>query len=293
MKTVLFGFLGALGFGWAGVAILGNSAPLERMYGAPAVAVKLANPAIDESSGLARSHRFPGKYYTHNDSGDTARFWRFDLKGNVDGPYSLKGASAVDWEDMASARIGGRNWLFFGDIGDNAEKRASLVVYRVEEPSSGSAEIGAFDSFELTYPNGSHNAETLLVDPNTGEIEIVTKAESGKSLVFRLAAGTKPGKHKLEKVGEVALGSWLPGGQLATGGDVSPDGRYVVVRTYLAAYEFDVKGKFSDWTRSKRRTVGLALERQGEAICYSLDGGQFVTSSEFSPCQISTISIKP
>lgn len=263
-----------------------------RTFGEPKLAVKLAEAAINESSGVARSHEDSGSYFTHNDSGDSARFWKFDLKGTVIGPYAVQGASAVDWEDMASAKLGGKSYLYFADIGDNAERRTSIQIYRVEEPKGAPAAGGLkAEVFDLTYPDGPHNAETFLVNPLTGEFTIVTKTTNELSLVFALK-NPKPGASRLTKAGVWKSGEPAEPARLTTGGDFSADGRYVVVRTYLAAYEFELP--FSgEWWKTNPVKVKLAAELQGEAIAYSLDGLRLVTTSEFNPCPVSTVTITP
>jgi len=262
-----------------------------RAFGEPKLAVKLSDEAVNESSGLARSHEEAGWYYTHNDSGDSARFWKFDLTGKMAGPYTIPGAKAVDWEDMASAKIGGKSFLYFADFGDNQERRTSVQIYRIEEPKGTDAgPIGKVDVFELTYPDKAHNAETLLVNPLTEEFTIVTKTTAESSLVFTLK-NPKPGTHKMAKVGEWEIGEAAEPARLTTGGDFSPEGRFVVVRTYLAAYEFELP--FSgEWWKTKPVKIKTAAELQGEAIAYSRDGKTLLTTSEFKPCPVSVIEIR-
>lgn len=263
-----------------------------RTFGEPKLAVKLSDEAVNESSGLARSYADPGWYYTHNDSGDSARFWKFDLKGGMAGPYTIPGAKAVDWEDMASASRNGKNYLYFADFGDNAERRASIQIYRIEEPKGSRATaIGTVDVFDLTYPDGPHNAESFLVNPLTEEFTIVAKTTQENSGVYILK-NPKPGPGKLIKAGSWKIGEAAEPARLTTGGDFSADGRYVVIRTYLAAYEFELP--FSgEWWKTEPVKIKLASELQGEAIAYSLDGSKLLTTSEFKPCPVSTIEIKP
>lgn len=262
----------------------------DRRFGEPKTGIKLSDLAIDESSGVARSAAFPGKYYTHNDSGDSARFWRFGLDGRCEGPFEVVGAQAVDWEDSAGAAIGNAKYLYFADIGDNQERRASVVVYRLPEPGAQPGSVGKFDRFELTYPDGPHNAETFLVHPKRGEMQIVTKADSGECRVYGTGPMPAPGKMRLTFLGSFTMASPLPPGRQSTGGDVSPDGRFVVVRSYLEAYEFPCVDP-QNWFKAKPVKVKTALEPQGEAIGYSLDGKMLVTTSEHAPCQVATISI--
>jgi hypothetical protein len=69
---------------------------------------------------------------------------------------------------------------------------------------------------------------------------------------------------------------------MITGGAVSPDGRWVVLRTYADAFEFDVPG--GDLVRAVTsgtpRAMPLPDEPQGESITYSPDGTALLTVSE-------------
>lgn len=257
-----------------------------RKYSKPTEVCRLKAPAITESSGMARSFARRGEYFTHNDSGDVARFFRFNTKGEITGEYNLKGAAALDWEDMAAARLGGQSSIYLGDIGDNPSKRKTITVYRVKEPTGGSEILTSYDTYTLTYPDGAHNCETLMVHPSTGDLWLVTKVNRGKSGVYALVAPRKSGDYTLRKVGDVEVGSIIPGSQMVTGGDISPDGRRVALVTYTAAYEFEVKGKFTDWFRQAATRIPIATREQVEAIGYSLDGRTLMTTSEGAQCPV-------
>lgn len=260
---------------------------MERIWQKLSTLAKLDDKEINESSGVAPSRLRKGIYYTHNDSGDKPRFFAFDEKGHVSDTYSVPNAEAIDWEDMASASLDGSSFLYFGDIGDNGEKRKSIVVYRVPEPGAGAKSVRADQVLTLSYPDGPHNAETLMVHPQTGDIYIVTKTSKGPSLVFKLARPAKTGSYNLTKIGEIQVGGPIDSTKLTTGGDVSPDGKHVIVRGYVGAWEFDVAGTFDDWVKAKPRSVQTNLDPQGEAICYSADGTSLFTTSEGEPCQVS------
>jgi hypothetical protein len=250
-------------------------------WAAPEVLATVQSDQIDESSGLAASWREKDVYYTHNDSGDTARFFKFDVSGKLLGTYTLRGASAIDWEDMASAN----GYLYFGDIGDNLRMRKNIVVYRVKEPAGPSGDLTEFDTYTLTYPDQAHNAESLMVHPKTGDIYVVTKVTGEPSKVFRLKRPLRSGGYKLTEIGKISFPTTLPGGQLTTAGDFSRDGRSVVVRTYFAAYEWS----FDKFPAGLPGPIKLANERQGEAISYSPDGRSLLTTSEGSPCVVSVV----
>ncbi|MGH8976318.1 MAG: hypothetical protein ACRD0C_24275 [Acidimicrobiia bacterium] len=262
----------ALAFAVAVVGTLSAAAPLlaaggyrpaERRCG-------FADPEITESSGVASASWDGDVIWTHNDSGDRPRFFAVDSSNCATlATYDVSGATAVDWEDMA--RSGGT--LHFGDIGDNPSRRASVTVYEVPEPPRGtqSGPVPPAATRVLTYPDGAHDAETLLVDPTTGRLVIVTKNATGTVAAYR---APPEGNGVMEKVADLRL----PGPP--TGGDATA-GR-IVVRTYTGAFEWDV---------GRGDTVAAALARppapivlpatpQGEAIAYTGDGRGLWTTSE-------------
>lgn len=89
----------------------------------PTPLFKVQDARIDELSGLAASRAYPGCFWAHNDSGDTARLFLLNAKGETVAVVNLAGVTARDWEDIAFA--GG--YLYVGDIGDNDGDRKSVV----------------------------------------------------------------------------------------------------------------------------------------------------------------------
>ncbi len=217
----------------------------------------------------------------HNDSGDGPKLYSMDFGGVLRQTLSLSGVSPRDWEDLAigPGPEAGKAYLYAGDIGDNHLARSSISVYRVREPAPGSGNIitESFDTMTLAYPDGRHNAETLLVDPWDGSLLIVTK-EYGRTAQLFSTGTFGSGSHSrvLQHRGQAKIS------EIATGGDVSPDGRAVVVRGY---------GKVHGWTRppgeplwtalaSSRCSLISAGEAQGETIAFAADGGSYLTISE-------------
>lgn len=271
--------------------------------------VGVGSSDIVEASGIAASRLDDNVLWLHNDSGDTARFFAIDREGFHHARYVLPGAEAIDWEDMAAGPgpDGNTPYLYFADIGDNASQRPEVFVYRLPEPSVAlqidtptDNQVVDFDKLTLRYPDHPHDAETLLVDPVTGDLLIVTKElQTGVSFVFRAAAPiAAEAPITLEQVGQIDFKS-LPSaltppagapplvanlGFLPTGGDISSDGSLIIVRTY---------GTIWIWERPDGSSVAAAfagapvelpseLEPQGEAIAFDANGGGYVTVSEGS-----------
>src|SRR4051794_31240901 len=53
----------------------------------------VTDPAIDEASGIAASRANPGRWWVHNDSGDSARFFLIDHAAKVTATVDVDGAT--------------------------------------------------------------------------------------------------------------------------------------------------------------------------------------------------------
>jgi hypothetical protein len=202
---------------------------------------KIQTDSLREISGIAASRRNPGVLYVHNDSGDGARIYALNEKAELLAVCSLKGAIERDWEDIA---VGpgpdpNRPYLYIGDIGDNGARRPEVVVYRVPEPQVdpgrpfGQMSVGPAEAIRLVYPEGPRDAETLLVDPLTRDLYIISKREWVPKVYRAAYPQSTTQRTELQQV------AVLPFGAFPTGGDVSPDGRRVIVRGMFNATLWD------------------------------------------------------
>jgi hypothetical protein len=251
----------------------------------PETVATVASTELNELSGIVESRAQPGVYFVHNDSGDTARFFALDGDGALRGTYALDGVTAVDWEDIAVGPCPAGTCVYLGDIGDNGASRAGYAVYRVTQPVVGpgaaARHVVAWERLAFVYPDGSHNAESLLVRPDTGDLYVITKVSAGSSEVYRFPRPATAGAAvTLEHVGALALPG--TGDRLVTGADVHPCARRLLVRTYTRLWEFAV-GEGAPWEDIFRATPERALvatETQGEAVGWHADGRGYVTISE-------------
>jgi len=230
---------------------------------------KFADTQIDESSGLGTSSYGDGIVYTHNDSGDTARFFAVNSSGATVAIYTLKGATAHDWEDMDTGTdASGKPVLYFGDIGDNSAKRTEIDVYQVPEPRGPSANV-PWIRYRFAYPDGPHNAETLMVDPHTHRIFIASKAAIGDGLLYEAPAVLST--TAMNELAIVVPQRTVP--MLTTSGDISPDGKLMVLLTYFAAY-------WSAGVNGELHEFPVTEQRQDEAIAFTRDGKSVLVGSE-------------
>lgn len=246
-------------------------------YGRPRIVGRIADPRVVEASGITASRRHPGVLWVHNDSGDGPTLYCTRLNGSSCGRFTVEGADHYDWEDIAlGPGPGGADHLYIGDIGDNDRVRAAVIVYRVAEPVEvGGAGTLTAERVELRYPDGSHDAETLMVHPASGDLFIVTKETSSGARVY--AARSPLGRAAvMERVARIDIGSAL---DPVTGGAIAPDGRRVILATYARGYELSGPDFTSIWSSELVR-VPLGRRPQGEAVTYSADGAFVYATSE-------------
>ena len=238
---------------------------------------------IREASGIVASRQNPGVLWVHNDSGDEPRVYAINARGEFLGGCTIQGAAARDWEDIAIGPGPDPNlhYLYVGDIGDNGGRYSEIVVYRVPEPKVGAAAsfgqmtIGPADAIRLRYPDKPRDAETLLVDPLSRDIYILSKRELF-SKVYRAAYPQSTAQPT--RMEQVAVMPW----GFAVAGDVSPDGRRVIVRGMFNASLWDRPADEPLWHAFSGKQVQLPLmdEPQGEGICFDSRGTGYFTIGE-------------
>ncbi|WP_426292934.1 PE-PGRS family protein [Dyadobacter endophyticus] len=242
----------------------------------------VAAGVIDEASGMAASTSMPGYLWTIQDSGQPNSLYLISKDGKSIKQYNVPGSNNHDWEEVAvgPGPDNGVSYVYIADIGNNNQPVTSTnTIYRIPEITGidGSFNQNALQKITFSYPDGARDAEALIVDPVTKDIFVLSK-EMQNTNIYRLVYPQSANDVTVaEKIGTV------PGVSLATAGSISKDGGEIVVRTYLAVYY---------WKRSTGETVGqtlvksanktliVALEPQGEAICFENENKGFYTLSE-------------
>jgi hypothetical protein len=246
--------------------------------------------ALKEPSGLAASRLNYPVLWSHNDGSEdniyaittnAVRLATFDLSKNVD-----------DVEDIAvgPGPQAGVSYIYVGDIGGSSEltlDRAQVKLLRVAEPfvdlawagDARSFNLDNVDTFDLLYPDGRYNAETLMVDPLNGDVWIGTK-QVGITRFYRVNVNgaTNHQVLTLQFMVEVPFSD-------ASAGDISRDGTQILLRRAEAA---------GLWERCNGEPIAAALARtgltvpsfgppvepNGQAIAFLADSSGYMTIGE-------------
>lgn len=250
----------------------------DTVFTAPKKAGDLKNKKIDEASGLAFSRTHLGIIYTHNDSGGEPLVYLIDTLGKDKGSIKLKGVRNRDWEDIAvgpgpDPKL---NYIYVGEIGDNNAVYKSVKIYRFPEPKSLEENMEVEpEVLKLKYPDGPRDAETLMVDPISKDIFIVSKRDSVNILYRAPQSAFSKKDFELEKIMELPF-------TMSVAGDISVDGKQILIKNYFSVFY---------WERNEGETVPDALKRnpvllpykpepQGEAIAFHPNGQSYFTLSE-------------
>lgn len=258
----------------------------------PTVVGNLKSDEITESSGLAASKCQTDVIWTHNDSGDGPYIFAISEKGKDLGTWKVSGATNKDWEDISERREpDGKCYLYIGEIGNNELEREELAVYKVLEPtvndqtknSTRNEPLETEPAFVLRfkYPDSRQNAETLLVHPLTGEIYVLSKSQKVPSTVFKLQPEFNGPVQTASIIAKITVPA-VPNG-LITGGDISGDGKHVVICDYFAGYELTLPSHaagFDEIWNQKPLRFDLGRREVGETVAYSTDGDQVFATSE-------------
>ena len=176
---------------------------------------------LREASGVAVSRRNPGILWVHNDSGDPILF-AIDTLGNLRGRVRIENVPNEDWEDIAIGDCDGEPCLYIGAIGDNLQNRGDRAIHRLVEPliSDTVAVVADAVSYEMQKPQ---DIEAFFVIGR--KLYLITKGRSGPVEVFAL-----PDLRVTQRITTGLV--QLP--DMVTGASATPDGKYVLIRTYSA-----------------------------------------------------------
>jgi hypothetical protein len=147
----------------------------------------------------------------------------------------------------------------------------------VPEPDGAPSRVRVTDVFHASYPDGAHDAETLLTDPR-GRLFVVTKGETGGVGIYRFPEEMRSGATvRLERVGEPRPGGRTRMPDRITDGAMSETGEWIALRTrtrlMLHRSSDLLAGRWDAASTVDLRPLG---EPQGEGVTFGPGGALFV-----------------
>lgn len=256
--------------------------------------VSLAASQLTESSGICIGGT--NTIWSHNDSGGKPVFYGFTPTGQLIAKMSVAGAEAVDWEDACSLQLDGVTYLAAADVGDNVAKRKQVEIYIVREPKLNGPKVGSqapelsvplAGQISVTFASGPVNCESVAYDP-IRRVFLLPSKEAARCRLFEVDAKKIEGKMSVTATASQSL--FLP---LATGADISRDGKLLVICSYGPGCLLTRTDGGEKWDVNSPTIFKLPNRRQGEAICFSADSKQLLLTSEFAPTPLHTIDCPP
>ena len=264
------------------------------------------NGRLNEISGMVASVNNPGLFWVHNDSGDDPIVYLVDNQMDIVQSVNLQNAvyhetvlddngneseiarvesiRSVDWEDITMTSIDEGNFIVVGDIGDNRAQRRSVALYSFAEPIfDGSTEISVTaNKMIIKYAEGPRDAETLMSDPISGELLIMTKRDP-RSKIYSFPFVAK--EMVIRSKGELNLTPLIEDDgftNTVVAGDIDRFGN-LILKNYSHVFLLENPDKISALELllgTTPKELNYIVEPQGESICWGLDLISYFTISE-------------
>jgi hypothetical protein len=245
----------------------------------------LDNSSLADVSGIAASRYYLGMFWAHNDQGDPNNIYLIDSTGKIRAYFSVTNAPNFDWTDMAvgPGPDSGVVYIYLGDVGDSKENRLSVNVYRFPEPQLAlgvgiaSGKTASAEKISFKYPDGPRDAETLLFDPLTKDLFVISK-DLGTN-VYQV-----PYPQRTDTVVTAKEILMIPGIYSPRGGSISTNGQEMLLKDLTDIYYWKRNSGESIFQTLLRTPLlePIVPEAKGEAICWSASGDAYYTTSKYA-----------
>ncbi|OON66182.1 hypothetical protein [Hymenobacter sp. CRA2] len=233
---------------------------------------RLHKEEVVESSGLAVADA-DGNLWTHGDGGNTSWLYLVNPQGDLIRTHPARGATNVDWEDLAQDRQ--RGTLFIGDFGNNANKRRDLRIYCLSGPN-----LSQLETIQFRYPDQrqfppkkpARNFDCEAFFYRDDSLYLFTKNRGKGNWVKEYHLPAKPGNYVARLADSIRINTWI------TSADISPDGRTVALMGYGHIYLIETKpgARLFDGRKS---CLPVPSTGQAEALTFVNDH-DFIFSNE-------------
>ncbi len=207
------------------------------------------------------------------DNGNKDEIYQVNYKGKILNSLKVKNGDNTDWEDLSKDQDGN---LYIADIGNNANTRKNLVVYKLPNPTNEPGDKIDAEKIEYYYPDQKefppakenllydaeaifhHNKKLYLItknrsNPFSGEAHIYTLPDSKGTYEAKLLSKFTPCTDwKLCQITSI---------------DIAPKGDKIVALSYGKLFVF-TDFSWDDFSKGKMKEIDLGARSQLESICF-------------------------
>jgi hypothetical protein len=238
---------------------------------------KIQSPEIREASGLIKSRLWNIVYWTLNDSGNDPRIYAINHAGKILKPdwhksfdgIEIEDAVNVDWEAITTDQKG---YLYIADIGNNANARRDLTIYKIPEPypfetakTSVFARIFFYFPEQANFPANPKNFDAEALFMKNDFLYLLTKNRSDN---FTQLYQIDP--HSTENPQPAKLLEKFQIGNPVTDASYDPDRNQLVILTNKSIWLFENQLESDQFLSGKIFWLPISAG-QCEAVCFKED----------------------
>ncbi|TDT43884.1 hypothetical protein CLV90_3009 [Maribacter spongiicola] len=230
--------------------------------------------SLSENSGLATYG--DSIVWVVEDGGNKDEIYQVNLNGEILKSFKVKNGKNHDWEDLTKDAAGN---LYIGDIGNNANDRKDLVIYKLPNPTIEPGDKIDAEKIELHYPDQKdfppkkdhlfYDSEAIFHHGN--KLYIVTKNRSksftGEAHIYWVP-DTK-GNYEATLVGSFTPCTDWKICQI-TSIDISPKGDKIIALSYGKLFIF-TNFTWDDFSKGNMQEIDLGARSQLESVCFLND----------------------
>lgn len=191
------------------------------------------SPSLMESSGL---ENYNGNLITLTDSGNPSKLYTLNSKAQIIDTISFNLINR-DWETMATDTSGS---IYIGDIGNNANRRKNLLIYKISNAHADSISIVYGDQKRFPPNPDNKNFDCEAMFWQGGYLHLFSK-NRGKKWVKYYRVSDVPGSYVLNPIDSIILERQI------TAADYDPLKNKTMLLGYGIIYTFDSIGiKYPD-----------------------------------------------
>jgi len=257
---------------------------------------KVDSGDVDEVSGMVVSHVHSDVIYVHNDKGDSSRLFALNVNNGVTlAELTVDNVRNYDWEDLTYGPCADdcrrqncsssvqplRYCIYIAETGDHGGDGAVNNIYMIREPDViQDQHVTVVDTLKFSWTEP--DCETLMIDP-TGQLYIMSKVDNGGSRMAALPSSAWGGQRVNLDMTQAATCKVFTTHNDPQGGDISPDGKEMVLVFEDDVYYYSVPG--GDYIKAVNtidpaRLTSYHRVPSTEAIAWDKTGLGFYTLAE-------------